>query len=129
MRQFPSVFISDVHLGTADCQAGYLPDFLNSMQCETLYLVGDIVDLIAMQRRAHFPDLHRQIIHTLLDRAAAGTRVVYVPGNHDSFFRRFCGQSISGIELCHTAVHTTADGRRFLVCMVTSSIRWSAAAG
>lgn len=116
MRQFRSVFISDVHLGTADCQAGYLLDFLNSMQCETLYLVGDIVDLIAMQRRAHFPVLHRQIIHTLLDLAAAGTRVVYVPGNHDSFFRRFCGQSISGIELCRTAVHTTADGRRFLVC-------------
>ena len=60
MRQYRSVFISDVHLGTADCQADYLLDFLNNIQCQTLYLVGDIVDLIAMQRRAHFPDSHRQ---------------------------------------------------------------------
>lgn len=52
---YRSVFISDVHLGTADCQADYLLDFLTSVRCDTLYLVGDIVDLIAMQRRVHFP--------------------------------------------------------------------------
>ncbi|HCP22173.1 MULTISPECIES: UDP-2,3-diacylglucosamine diphosphatase [Marinobacter] len=116
MRQYRSVFISDVHLGTADCQADYLLDFLNNIQCQTLYLVGDIVDLIAMQRRAHFPDSHRQIIHKLLELAATGTRVVYIPGNHDEFFRRFCGQTFSGIELQYKAVHTTADDRQFLVC-------------
>ena len=116
MRQYRSVFISDVHLGTADCQADYLLDFLNNIQCQTLYLVGDIVDLIAMQRRAHFPDSHRQVIHKLLELAATGTRVVYIPGNHDEFFRRFCGQTFSGIELQYKAVHTTADDRQFLVC-------------
>ncbi len=116
MRQYRSVFISDVHLGTADCQADYLLDFLNNVRCETLYLVGDIVDLIAMQRRAHFPDSHWQVIHKLLALAATGTRVVYIPGNHDEFFRRFCGQTFSGIELLYKAVHTTADGRQFLVC-------------
>ncbi|WP_029654146.1 UDP-2,3-diacylglucosamine diphosphatase [Marinobacter daepoensis] len=116
MRQYRSVFISDVHLGTADCQAEYLLDFLNNVQCETLYLVGDIVDLIAMQRRAHFPDSHRQVVNKLLELAGAGTRVVYIPGNHDEFFRRFCGQTLSGVELLYKAVHTTADGRQFLVC-------------
>ncbi len=116
MRDYRSVFISDVHLGTADCQAGPLLDFLNTLRCDTLYLVGDIIDLIAMQRRAHFPESHRQIIHKLLELAASGTRVVYVPGNHDEFFRRFCGQTLSGVELHYKAVHTTADGRRFLVC-------------
>nr|BBJ02331.1 hypothetical protein YBY_01790 [Marinobacter nauticus] len=116
MRSYRSVFISDVHLGTADCQADYLLDFLNKVRCQTLYLVGDIIDLIAMQRRAHFPDSHRQVIHRLLELAATGTRVVYIPGNHDEFFRRFCGQTFSGIELQYKAVHTTADGRQFLVC-------------
>lgn len=116
MRQFRSVFISDVHLGTADCQADYLLDFLASVRCDTLYLVGDIIDLIAMQRRAHFPDSHRAVIHRLLDLAAQGTRVIYVLGNHDEFFRRFCGQTFAGIELREKAVHTTADGRQFLVC-------------
>lgn len=116
MRNYRSVFISDVHLGTADCQADYLLDFLHKVQCDTLYLVGDIVDLIAMQRRAHFPETHRKVVHRLVDLAASGTRVVYIPGNHDEFFRRFCGQTLSGIELREKAVHTTADGRQFLVC-------------
>ena len=110
MRSYRSVFISDVHLGTADCQAEYLLDFLSHVRCETLYLVGDIIDLIAMQRRVHFPDAHQAVIHKLIELAASGTRVVYVPGNHDDFLRRFCGQTIAGIELRYKAVHTTADG-------------------
>lgn len=116
MRTYRSIFISDVHLGTADCQADYLLDFLNNVSCETLYLVGDIVDLIAMQRRVCFPASHQAVIQRLLELAAGSTRVVYVPGNHDAFFRRFCGQTIQGVELLHKAVHTTADGRRFMVC-------------
>ncbi|KEF29899.1 Ser/Thr protein phosphatase family protein [Marinobacter nitratireducens] len=116
MRQYRSVFISDVHLGTADCQAEYLLDFLENVQCETLYLVGDIVDLIAMQRRAHFPETHHRVIQKLIDLAGSGVRVVYVPGNHDEFFRRFSGQTISGIEILEKTAHTTADGRQFLVC-------------
>jgi len=83
MRRYRSVFISDVHLGTADCQADYLLDFLNQVHCQTLYLVGDIIDLIAMQRRVHFPDAHRAVIHKLMELASSGTRVIYVPGNHD----------------------------------------------
>ncbi len=116
MRQFRSVFISDVHLGTPDCQADYLLDFLQQVTCETLYLVGDIVDLIAMRKRMHFPDSHRAVVHRLLEMATAGTRVIYVPGNHDEFFRRFHGQNLSGVEIHLKAVHTGADGRRFLVC-------------
>lgn len=116
MHSYRSVFISDVHLGTPDCQAEYLLDFLNTVSCQTLYLVGDIIDLIAMQRRACFPPSHLAVIHKLFDLAAHGTRVVYVPGNHDDFLRRFCGQTINGIELHYKAVHTTADGRRFMVC-------------
>mgnify|MGYP001627781152 CR=1 FL=1 len=116
MTQYRSVFISDVHLGTPDCQADYLLDFLNKVQCDTLYLVGDIVDLIAMQRRVHFTRSHEAVVHRLLAIAASGTRVVYVPGNHDEFMRRFCGQTISGVELHQKIIHTTADGRRFMVC-------------
>lgn len=116
MPHYRSIFISDVHLGTPDCQADYLLDFLNTVQCDTLYLVGDIVDLIAMQRRVHFTKSHEAVVHRLLAIAANGTRVVYVPGNHDEFMRRFCGQTISGVELHQKIIHTTADGRRFMVC-------------
>lgn len=116
MRQYRSVFISDVHLGTPDCQADYLLDFLEKVHCDTLYLVGDIVDVIAMQRRVHFPPSHEAVVHRLLNIAASGTRVVYVPGNHDEFMRRFCGQTITGVEIHHKIVHTTANGRHFMVC-------------
>ncbi|TBW59394.1 UDP-2,3-diacylglucosamine diphosphatase [Marinobacter halodurans] len=116
MHQYRSVFISDVHLGSPDCQADYLLDFLDNVRCETLYLVGDIIDLIAMQRRVHFPVSHQAVIRKLVDLAAGGTRVIYVPGNHDEFLRNFCGQTLAGIDLRHKAVHTTADGRRFVVC-------------
>lgn len=116
MQQYRSVFISDVHLGTPDCQADYLLDFLGKVRCDTLYLVGDIVDLIAMQRRVHLPKTHMQVVQRLLALAREGVRVVYVPGNHDEFMRRFCGQTISGVEIHHKIVHTTANGRRFMVC-------------
>lgn len=116
MHQYRSVFISDVHLGSADCQADYLLDFLDNVSCETLYLVGDIVDLIAMQRRVYFPDSHQAVVRRFMALAASGTRVVYVPGNHDEFLRHFCGQTLAGIELKQKAIHTTADGRRFVVC-------------
>ena len=85
MRDYRSVFISDVHLGTADCQAAYLLDFLHQVRCETLYLVGDIVDLIAMQKRVHLPPEHQAIVQRLMEIADGGTRVVYVPGNHDYY--------------------------------------------
>lgn len=116
MRYYRSVFISDVHLGTPDCQAAYLLDFLDSVHCETLYLVGDIIDLIAMQKRVHLPPEHHAIVQRLMDIAAGDTRVVYIPGNHDEFFRKFCGQTVAGIELETKIVHSTADGRRFMVC-------------
>jgi len=116
MHQYRSIFISDIHLGSADCQADYLLDFLDNVSCDTLYLVGDIVDLIAMQRRVHFPESHQAVVRRFLAIAAAGTRVVYVPGNHDDFLRHFCGQTLAGIELRQKVIHTNADGRRFVVC-------------
>lgn len=113
---YRSVFISDVHLGSMDCQATYLLDFLREVKCKTLYLVGDIIDLMAMQKRVHFPESHQAVMYRLIELANTGTRVVYIPGNHDDFFRAFCGQSFAGITLQHSAIHHTADGRRFFVC-------------
>ncbi|MFD1383362.1 UDP-2,3-diacylglucosamine diphosphatase [Rhodanobacter aciditrophus] len=112
---YRAVFISDVHLGTKACQATHLLDFLNTISTQTLYLVGDIVDLIEMRKRAHFTEEQQQVVHRILALAKEGTRVVYIPGNHDAFFRQFCGQRLSGVEIEQQAIHKTADGRRFLV--------------
>jgi UDP-2,3-diacylglucosamine pyrophosphatase LpxH len=47
---FRTVFISDVHLGSRACRVGLLQDFLRRTRCETLYLVGDIIDLESLRR-------------------------------------------------------------------------------
>lgn len=112
---FRSVFVSDVHLGYADCQAVYLLDFLRSMQCKRLYLVGDIVDLENMAKRPFWNASHSAVVAEILAIAARGTEVIYIPGNHDAELRRLAGQRIAGIQFALNAVHVGADGRRYRV--------------
>lgn len=110
-----TVFISDIHLGTPGCQAEALLDFLRCVECETLYLVGDIVDGWQLMRRWYWPQAHNDVVQKVLRKARKGTRVVLVPGNHDEFARRYLGHSFGGIEVVEDAIHQTADGRRFWV--------------
>ena len=115
VRRHRTIFISDVHLGTWGCKAELLADFLLRNSCETLYLVGDIVDGWRLKRRWFWPESHNRVVEILLHKIDTGTRVIYVPGNHDEMLRAFCGRVIAGIELAQEAVHETADGRRLLV--------------
>jgi UDP-2,3-diacylglucosamine pyrophosphatase LpxH len=110
-----SVFISDVHLGFKGCRAEFLLDFLRRVECEQIYLVGDIIDLWSLQRTFYWPQAHNDVIRTILGKAKHGTRVVYVPGNHDRAFRDHDGLTLGNVEICLEAIHETADGRRFLV--------------
>jgi UDP-2,3-diacylglucosamine pyrophosphatase LpxH len=110
-----TAFISDTHLGTAGCNAELLLDFLKSVNCETLYLVGDIVDGWQLRKGWYWPPRHNDVVRCVLKMAKHGTRVVYVPGNHDEAFRGYVGLNLGDIELVHEAVHITADGRRLLV--------------
>ena len=113
--RYRAVFISDLHLGTSGCQAGALLDFLKHHPCETLYLVGDIIDGWQLRRRWFWPQAHNDVVQKLLRAARKGGRVVFVPGNHDEFARQFHGHHFGGIEVRNEAVHTTADGRRLWV--------------
>ena len=110
-----SVFISDVHLGFKGCRAEFLLDFLRRVECEQVYLVGDIIDLWSLQRTFYWPQAHNDVIRTILGKAKHGTRVVYVPGNHDRAFRDHDGLTLGNVEIRLEAIHETADGRRFLV--------------
>lgn len=115
VRHHRTIFISDVHLGTRGCKADVLADFLARNSCETLYLVGDIVDGWRLKRRWYWPEAHNRVLQEILHKVDAGTRVIYVPGNHDEAFRSFCGRSIAGIRIVREAVHETADGLQLLV--------------
>jgi len=113
--RFRTIWISDVHLGTSGCNAAMLLDFLHSIECETLYLVGDIVDGWRLRKGWYWPDAHNEVVRRILKLAHKGTLVVYVTGNHDEMLRDYAGLGFGGIELCIEAIHTTADGRRLLV--------------
>ncbi len=113
--RFRTVWLSDTHLGTPGCNAGLLLDFLRSVDCDTLYLVGDIVDGWQLRKGWYWPQLHNEIVRCILKQAKIGTRVVYLPGNHDETFRDYVGLNFGGIELLPEAIHETADGRRLLI--------------
>ena len=104
-----------MHLGTAGCKAEYLLDFLKWNESETLYLVGDIVDAWQLKKNWYWRQSHNDVVQKLLRKARKGTRVIYVPGNHDEPLRDYLEVSFGGIEVAGEAVHITADGRRLLV--------------
>ena len=110
-----TAFISDVHLGTPDCKAAYLLDFLRRLRCEKLYLVGDIIDLEALNRRSGWQAEHGAVVAELLAMARRGVEVTYIPGNHDAPLRGLHGQHIGGVRIVLDAVHEGADGRRYRV--------------
>ena len=104
-----------MHLGTRGCQAEALLDFLRHYDAETIYLVGDIFDGWQLRRSWYWPQAHNDVVQKLLRKARKGTRIVYVPGNHNSALRDYCGTHFGGVEVALDAVHTTADGRRLWV--------------
>jgi UDP-2,3-diacylglucosamine pyrophosphatase LpxH len=110
-----TVWLSDIHLGSRHCRVEFLQHFLAGMRCDQLYLVGDIVDLERMRSRFYWPKSHTEALQQLLEIARSGTRVVYIPGNHDDDFRAMAGLRLGPIEVARKLVHVTADGRRLLV--------------
>jgi UDP-2,3-diacylglucosamine pyrophosphatase LpxH len=110
-----SVFISDLHLGTRDCQAAELAQFLRDTEMETLFLVGDIIDLWGMRRGIYWPASHHDVLRQIVEKARGGTRVIYIPGNHDELARALCGSLLAGVEVHAEYVHTTRSGLRMLV--------------
>ncbi|MDO1559197.1 UDP-2,3-diacylglucosamine diphosphatase [Brevundimonas sp. 2R-24] len=115
-RRYRTVFLSDIHLGTRGCQAELLLDFLRGMECETLYLVGDIVDGWRMKAGGfRWPQSHNDVVQKMLRLARKGAKVIYVPGNHDDRVRDFCGAHFGGVEVMREAIHVTATGKRYLV--------------
>jgi UDP-2,3-diacylglucosamine pyrophosphatase LpxH len=110
-----TIFMSDLHLGTRGCQAELMLDFLRHHDADTIFLVGDIVDGWRLKSGWYWPQAHNDIIQKLLRKVRHGARMIFVPGNHDEFGRQFLGLTFGGIEIVGDTVHTTADGRRFLV--------------
>jgi UDP-2,3-diacylglucosamine pyrophosphatase LpxH len=135
VRRIRTLFISDVHLGTKGCQAELLLDFLKWHDADTVYLVGDIVDGWRLKSGWYWPQMHNDVVQKLLRKVRKGSRLVYIPGNHDEFLRDYLGMNFGGIELVDSIVHETVDGKRMLVIhgdqfdVVVRHARWLAFLG
>ena len=136
-RRYRAAWISDAHLGTRGCNATALLDFLRKTDFDTLYIVGDLIDIWSLRRAIYWPQQHNDVIQKILRKARKGTRVVYIPGNHDELVTSFCGP-YGNIEIKENAIHVTAAGERILIIhgheldvVVSGSgrMRWLAFAG
>ncbi|PYK61506.1 MAG: UDP-2,3-diacylglucosamine hydrolase, partial [Verrucomicrobia bacterium] len=129
-----TAWISDVHLGTRASGAARLLDFLREYDFQTLYIVGDLIDIWQMRRSRYWPQQHNDVIQKILRKSRKGTRVVYIPGNHDEMISSFYG-AYGDITIQKHAIHRTADGRRILVIhgheldTVVQSVKWLAFLG
>src|SRR5438309_3295365 len=133
-RRYRAGWISDAHLGTRGCNAAALLDFLRANDFDTLYVVGDLIDIWSLRRGIYWPQQHNDVIQKLLRKARKGTHVIYVPGNHDELVTDFCG-AYGNIEIKRRAIHVTASGERILVIhgheldAVVQNVKWLAFAG
>ena len=136
-RRYRTGWISDAHLGTRGCNSAALLDFLRENDFDTLYVVGDLIDIWSLRRGIYWPQQHNDVIQKILRKARKGTHVVYIPGNHDELVAGFCGV-YGNIEIKEKAIHVTASGERILIIhgheldvVVSSSgrMKWLAFAG
>ena len=127
-KHYRTIWLSDIHLGFKDCKADYLLNFLKSVDCDTLYLLGDIVDMWSMKKRFIWPSSHYEVLKAIFKKAKKGTRVVYIPGNHDEPMRDYVENMIGPVEVKEEAIHTTAAGKRMLLFhgdILDSQVRFS----
>ena len=134
MKRYRTGWISDVHLGSRGSKATALLQFLRCHDFETLYVVGDLIDVWALKRGIYWPQPHNDVIQKLLRAGRKGTRVIYIPGNHDEFVAGFHGH-YGAVEVVPRAIHTTATGKKLLVIhgheldTVVQNMRWLAFLG
>jgi UDP-2,3-diacylglucosamine pyrophosphatase LpxH len=118
LKTYRSIFISDVHLGTRDSQADKLNNFLKHNTCETLYMVGDILDVWRIQQNKwRWKQSHTNVVRRILGHAKRGTRVIYVAGNHDEFLRPLMpyGINFGNVEIVNQFEHIGVDTKHYLV--------------
>src|SRR6266511_1149992 len=133
-KRYRAAWISDTHLGTRGCNATALLDFLRENDFETLYVVGDLIDIWSLRRGIYWPQQHNDVIQKILRKARKGTRVIYIPGNHDELVQSFLG-AYRNINKKENVIHVTACGERILIIhgheldAVVQNVKWLAFAG
>ncbi len=135
VTRYRTIFLSDVHLGSKGAKADLLLDFLRHNEAECMYLVGDIIDGWRLKAGWYWPQSHNDVVQKLLRQVRKGTKMIYLPGNHDEYMRDYLGLHFGGVEVLDRVIHKMADGRQFLVLhgdqfdIVVHNARWLAYLG
>lgn len=134
-KSYRAIFLSDIHLGTRGCQAEMLIDFLRHNDADKIYLVGDIIDGWRLKKGWYWPQAHNDVVQKLLRKGRKGCKIIYIPGNHDEFLRKYLGTHFGGVEVVDSKLHETASGKKMLVIhgdqfdVVVRHARWLAYLG
>jgi len=132
---YRSIFISDVHLGTKGSKAELLLIFLRYAECDNLFLVGDIFDGWRLKRNWYWAEDHSTVVQKILRMGRKGTKIYYIPGNHDEFMRQFLEHSFGNIELHNEMIYKAVNGKQYIIIhgdkfdIVTMNMKWIAHAG
>lgn len=105
-----ALFLSDLHLGSPHSQASKLLAFIQKLDFEILYLVGDVFDSPGIA----LPGDHLAVLLLVLARLRTGVKTVYIPGNHDAVFRDLCGD-YGNLTIVRGFVHVTAAGKTIAI--------------
>jgi UDP-2,3-diacylglucosamine pyrophosphatase LpxH len=117
-NKYKTICISDFHLGSKDCQAELLNNFLKYNTAEKLFLVGDIIDGWKIQQNKwKWNQSHSNVIRRILGMSKHGVEVTYITGNHDEFLRPFVRQifTMGNISIANHAEYRDIDDRRLLI--------------
>lgn len=116
-----SVFISDLHIGYKGSDLASVVDFLRNVRCRYLFLNGDIVDSWKLEQLWSWPDMGTAIFKEIAIKHLTGTKVIFLPGNHDDLFRRIDPMGREkwakrvGMKIRNTYMHKSATGQRWLL--------------
>ncbi len=109
---------------------------MKDLECEEIYMVGDIIDGWSLRRRWNWPQAHSDVIQKILRRARKGTKIKYILGNHDEFIRPFLPFELGdNMEILDRCDYRGEDGKRYLVVhgdafdSITMTHKWLAVLG
>lgn len=115
MKKIEALFLSDIHLGIKGSNAEGVLNTLKQYSPKYLFLVGDIIDGWMLKRKFRWSQSHTNVIRKILSYSKNGTKVIYIPGNHDEFMRDFCDFEFGHIILARESIHVGIDSKLYLI--------------
>jgi UDP-2,3-diacylglucosamine pyrophosphatase LpxH len=116
---YKTLFVSDIHLGTKQCQVEYLLKFIHENTFDNVFLVGDIIDIYALSHKWYWTKEHNTFIQKILRLSRKGTNVIYIPGNHDDVLREWIKEVhpffFGDIVIVNQHVYQTVKGKKLLL--------------